>query len=119
MKAVKYGHRDTKKINLGTKHIYKYPIPTKKFDIARMVVNGRHPQKENHFILEHGCQFVMYVIKGKGKYHVGDEIFNVKKGDVVFVPTNTKFAVAGKLEYITFDVPAFYPEQSEEIEIKL
>ena len=33
------------------------------------------PEKENHFILEHVCQFVMYIIKGQGKYYVGDEIF--------------------------------------------
>jgi mannose-6-phosphate isomerase-like protein (cupin superfamily) len=57
---------------------------------------------------------MIYVIKGSGKIYVGDSIFQVTAGDVVDVPPGNKFACAGKdFEYITFDVPAFYPEQSE------
>jgi len=115
MKAKKFSFKDTNKIDLETKVISKYPLPTKLMAVSKMVIKGRHPIEKNKFIIEHDCQFVIYVNKGKGKIYAGDEIFNVKVGDVVFVPTDNKFAAEGKMEYITFDVPAFYTEQSEEI----
>jgi mannose-6-phosphate isomerase-like protein (cupin superfamily) len=57
----------------------------------------------------------MYVTKGTGQVFAGEETFEVKPEDVIFVPAKHKFAVEGDLEYITFDSPAFYPEQSKEI----
>lgn len=117
MKAQKYTFKDTNKIDLGTKVIYKYPTPTKEFDIAKMVVKGRHPQEQNKFILEHKCQFVTCITKGAGKIYAGNDVFEVAEGDVVFVPTDNKFAAEGDMEYITVDVPAFFMEQSEEVAI--
>lgn len=118
MKAAKYTFDKTDKIDLGTKTIFKYPTPMEELDIAKMVVNGRHPQDSNTFILEHACSFVMYILKGSGKIYAGDEVFEVKETDVVFVPKENKFAVEGNLEYITVDTPKFYLEQSEEINDK-
>jgi mannose-6-phosphate isomerase-like protein (cupin superfamily) len=115
MKSVKYSSNEAKKIDLGTKVIYKYPTPTKDMDIGLMVVKGRHPKDEKTFILETGCQFVMYVTKGGGIVYSGEEKYEVKVGDVVFVPTNNKFAAEGDMEYVTVDCPAFYTEQSKEI----
>lgn len=118
MKPRKYSFNQAKKIDLGEKIIYKYLTPTKQFDIAKMVVKGRHPKDKQKFILEHKCQFVIYITRGKGKIYAGNEIFKTTIGDVVFVPTENKFAVEGDIEYITVDVPAFFPEQSEEITVK-
>ena len=115
MKPIKYCSTDTNKIDLRTKVIYKYPTPTKSFDIGLMVVNGRHPENPKTFILETDCSFVMYITKGAGQVFVGEDIFKVESKDVVFVPANYKFAVEGDFEYITFDSPAFYPEQSTEV----
>lgn len=115
MKPAKYSFSDTTKVDLGTKVIHKYPTPTKSLDIAKMVVKGRHPEGPNTFILEHECQFVIYVIKGSGKIYAGEETFEVTVGDVVFIPTDNKFAVEGDLEYITVDNPAFFLGQTEEI----
>jgi mannose-6-phosphate isomerase-like protein (cupin superfamily) len=115
MKPFKYSQQDTNKIDLGTKVIFKYPSPTKLFEIARMEINDHHPQEPNKFLLEHDCQFAFYVIKGQGVIYASEEVFKVKVGDVVFVPKENKFAAEGNFEYITVNVPAFYPEQSEEI----
>lgn len=115
MQPVKYSQNDTNKIDLNTKIIYKYPTPTKLFDIGRMVLNGRHPEDKETFVLEKDCDFVMYIIKGSGKVFAGESIFDVQVDDVVFVPKGNKFAVEGEMEYITVDVPAFYPEQSSEV----
>jgi mannose-6-phosphate isomerase-like protein (cupin superfamily) len=116
MKAIKYTQNDTNKIDLGTKVIFKYPSPTKIFDVGRMVVDGRNPEGKNKYILESDCGFVLYVIKGEGKIYAGDEIFDVEINDVVFVPKGNKFAAEGKMEYVTVDVPAYYPEQSTDVE---
>lgn len=114
MKTRYYPHTVAAKIDLGTKVIYKFPTRTKLFDLAHMVVNGRHPENDKEFIVEYDCHFMIYVIKGSGKIHAGGEKFSVSVGDAVDVPPGNKFAVEGKgLEYITFDVPAFYPEQSQ------
>ena len=114
MKPTKYSSDKAAVVNLGTKVIYKFPTQTKLFELSRMVVNGRHPENPKEFILESDCHFMIYVIKGNGKIYAGEEIFSVSVGDVVDVPPRNKFACEGKgLEYITFDVPAFYPEQSE------
>lgn len=115
MKPVKYSPSDTTAIDLGTKKIYKYPTPTKSMDIARMVVKGRNPVDNDTYIIEHECQFFIYVIKGSGTIYAGEEVFSVKVGDVVFVPTDNKFASEGDMEYITVDNPAFFMEQSEEV----
>jgi mannose-6-phosphate isomerase-like protein (cupin superfamily) len=92
MKPTKYSVKDTNKIDLGTKVIHKYPNPTKDFDIGKMVVNGRHPQKANTFALESACSFVMYILKGSGKVYADDNVFDVEVEDVVFMPNNCKFA---------------------------
>lgn len=115
MKPTKYSFDQANRIDLGTKVIYKYPTPTKLFDVGRMVVKGRHPEDPQIFIIEHECSFVMYITRGKGRVYAGDKAFDVVPEDVVFVPSEHKFAVEGDFEYITFDAPAFYLEQSEEI----
>ena len=115
MKPLKIAKSNAYKIDLGNKIIYKYNLPTRMMSVAHMVVKGRHPDKG--FILESDCSFAMYTIKGSGKYMVGDEEFEVEVGDVVFVPSGNKFACEGDFEYITFDVPGYYPEQSMEVEL--
>jgi len=112
MEPTKYTTQDAREINQDTKVIYKYPTPTKDFDIARMVVKGRHPKDPQAFIIEKECSFVIYILRGKGKVYAGNETFELVAQDVMMVPNNTLFAVEGDMEYITFDSPAFYPEQS-------
>lgn len=115
MKPIKYSFSDARKIDQDTKVIYKYPTPTTMFDVGRMVVKGRHPQGATTFIIENDCSFVMYITKGTGRVFAGEQVFEVVAEDVVVVPARHKFAVEGDMEYITFDSPAFYPEQSQEI----
>jgi len=72
-------------------------------------------RKKDRLFIEHDCNFVIYVTKGKGIIYAGNEKFSIEPDDVIFVPVENKFAIDGHLEYITIDVPAFYLEQSEEI----
>ena len=112
MKPQKFTFDDAKKVDLGTKVIYKYPSLSKLIEVNYMVVNGRHPEKENEFIIDHDCHFIIYITKGKGRIYAGDEIFDVKIGDTVCVPPENKFAAEGKdFEYLTTESPGWYPEQ--------
>lgn len=114
MKAKKFAPADTRIVDLGTKIIYNYPSLPRLVELNHMVVNGRHPEDENKYVLEHDCQFILHVIRAEGKIYAGNEIFDVDVGDVVHVPTNTKFAAEGEgFEYITANVPAWYPDQAE------
>lgn len=117
MKPIKYTFEETNKIDLGTKVIYKYPSPDKTMDVGLMKVNGRNPENEKTFNIEHDCSFIIYVTSGNGIVYADDQKFLVTVGDVVFVPKNNKFAVEGVFEYVTVDTPAYYPEQSEEVEV--
>ena len=115
MKPVKYTRTDAKTINQGTKVIYKYPTPTKDMDIGKMVIKGRHPEEDDTYIIERESSFIIYVFKGTGEIYAGDETYMVGPKDVVFVPKGNKFAVRGKMEYITFNTPAFNPTKAETI----
>ena len=117
MKPAKLAFKETNLIDLGTKKIYQYPFKAKLISVAKMSVKGRNPQGRNNFFLEHKCNFIIYIIKGTGKIYAGKETFKVGVGDCVYVPLENKFAVEGKLEYVTVDTPAFFPEQSEEIKV--
>jgi mannose-6-phosphate isomerase-like protein (cupin superfamily) len=117
MKPEKIQKKDAKLIDLGGKRIYAYPLQTKMMSVAYMVVKGRNPTKKNTFLLEHDCQFIIYVTKGKGRIYTSNELFEVTVGDVVYIPTDNKFAVEGDMEYVTVDTPGYYPEQSTEIEV--
>ena len=119
MRPQKFTFKDTEKIDLKTKVIYKYPSLSRLLELNHMIVNGRHPENKDEHVIEHDCQFIIYITKEAGKVYAGDEIFNVKTGDVVYVPTENKFAVEGNnFEYITIDTPAWYPEQAETVSIK-
>lgn len=117
MQPQKYTSNETTTIDLGTKVIYKYPTPLDQCDVGKMVIHGRHPVGANSFIVEHECSFIMYILSGNGRVYAGDTTFEVKPEDVVFVPHGNQFAVEGDFSYITFDTPAYFPDQSEEITV--
>lgn len=107
--------KDTEVINLVTKKIHKYNLPTKILSVSYMKLNGRHPEGKKK-LLEKDCSYIMFVTEGKGKYIINEDIIEVKPQDVVFVRAGSTFVAEGKFEYLTVVVPAFYPNTTEEIE---
>jgi mannose-6-phosphate isomerase-like protein (cupin superfamily) len=100
-------------VDKGAKKIRKYTAPDKSLEINHMILNGRTPEKEGQFLCETKIHFMAFVIKGNGKMWVGDEVFKVSEGDCLDVPAGTKFAAEGyNFEYITAEIPAWYPEQA-------
>ena len=100
-------------VNKGVKKIRKYTAPDKSLEVNYMILNGRTPDKDGQFLCETKSHFMAFVIKGKGRMYVGNEVFEVSEGDCVDVPAGTKFAAEGNnFEYITAESPAWYPEQA-------
>jgi len=99
-------------VDLGAKIIRKYTALDKQLEVNHMILNGRTPEKAGTFLCETKVHFMAFVIKGKGKIFLGEEIFEVGEGDCVDVPLGTKFAAEGDFEYITAENPAWYPEQA-------
>lgn len=64
MKPQKFTFKDTKKVDLKTKVIHKYPTLSRLLELNHMAVNGRHPENKNEYIIEHNCQFIIYVTRG-------------------------------------------------------
>jgi len=54
---------------------------------------------------------LVYILKGKGRFHLGEESFNIKKGDIVFVPKNTFHSVQIKsrkmMQVLSVQTPYF------------
>lgn len=100
-------------INQGKKIIRKYTAPDKQLEINHMILNGRTSEKEGEFMSETKIHFMTFVIRGNGKMYVGDEIFEVGRGDCIDIPPGTRFAAKGyDFEYITVENPAWYPDQA-------
>ena len=53
---------------------------------------------------------IYYVISGEGKFKIKDDIYEVKKGDVIEIPPSTKFIFAGEMELLLIMNPQFTRE---------
>ena len=62
-----------------------------------------------HKHVQHSEQ--VYVLKGEGEMKLGDKIFTIKKGDLIFIPKNTVHAVKSTgvepLKVISIQSPRF------------
>ena len=50
---------------------------------------------------------IYYVIEGNGKFKINEEIYWVKKGDIIEIPPNTEFVFAGKMKLLLIMNPSF------------
>ncbi|MBI4162927.1 MAG: cupin domain-containing protein [Candidatus Aenigmarchaeota archaeon] len=79
--------------------------------VSYVKVSGRHGKIKTM----HEDRFY-YVIDGKGKFWVGDEMYEVIKGDVIFVPKKTPYDFEGKMEAVMFFTPCFDPTKEVKLE---
>lgn len=64
-------------------------------------------------IIEHKCDFIYYVLEGKGYFEINGKKENCASGELVVIPAGSKFRYIGKLRMLLVTTPAFYPEQEE------
>ncbi len=53
---------------------------------------------------------IYYALEGKGKFFIEKKEINIKKGDMVFIPKNTKYKDEGKLVLLAISSPRFDPK---------
>lgn len=57
---------------------------------------------------------IYYVIDGEGKFSIDGKIYDVKKEDLIYIPSNTEFVFAGKMRLLLIMNPAFRPQDGIE-----
>ncbi len=55
---------------------------------------------------------IYYVLDGKGKFKINNELFNVEKGDLIEIPKNTEFIFIGKMKLLLIMTPPFLADNN-------
>ena len=53
---------------------------------------------------------IYYVLSGNGKFKIKNDIYEVKKGNIIEIPPTTKFIFAGEMELLLIMNPKFKAE---------
>jgi len=64
-------------------------------------------------IIEHECDFIYYILEGKGYFLINDIKEKCSRGDLVVIPAGSKFSYKGKLKMIASSTPPWWEEQEE------
>lgn len=75
------------------------------YSVVRTHLNGKHP-----FMKNINSNRTYYLIDGEAIFVVENESFDVKSGEMIIIPKNTKYAFKGKFNAILIDCPAFDPK---------
>lgn len=72
------------------------------YSIVRTHLDGKHPFMENV-----KSNRTYYLLDGKAVFVFSDETIEIKSGEMLTIPKNTKYAFKGKFDAILIDCPAF------------
>lgn len=78
------------------------------FDFVVADLNGSHREYINKT-----SDRLYYFLEGEAFVTVGDESFECKKNDLVLIPKNTVYGLAGKAKFIKVTSPPFSPESEK------
>ena len=82
-----------------------------KFSVAKVKIVG-----EQKFGSDPNSDLAYFVLEGEGKFLVEDKEFSVKKGDLIFIPKNTKYKDSGHLTLLAVSSPRFDRDKRERFE---
>ncbi|MEV0231346.1 AraC family ligand binding domain-containing protein [Nonomuraea sp. NPDC050786] len=73
-------------------------------------ITGRVPAR----LLQQECDFVYYVIEGRGTFHIEDRCEHCNPGDLVTIPKGSKFTYEGDgLRMLLTSTPPWWPGQEQ------
>jgi mannose-6-phosphate isomerase-like protein (cupin superfamily) len=81
------------------------------FSVAKVILTG-----EQKFGSNPECDVAYFVLEGEGTFFFEDKEFSVKKGDLVFIPKNTKYKDSGDVTLLAISSPRYDGEKRESIE---
>lgn len=90
---------------------YQFDLERKGLDIKYIDCFKGHDQ----YCKDTESSLIYYVLEGRGKFSINNEIYNVEKGNVIEVPPDTEFVYAGNMKLILVMVPGYKPENNIEI----
>jgi len=61
--------------------------------------------------------FIFYIIEGGGTWYIEDHPNDVKAGDVIIIPPNTRFYYKGNLKQICITSPSWEPEFEHHVRV--
>jgi mannose-6-phosphate isomerase-like protein (cupin superfamily) len=64
-------------------------------------------------IIEHKCDFIYYILEGRGHFEINGQKEEFIQDDLVVIPAGSKFTYKGTCKMILITTPAFYIEQEE------
>lgn len=95
--------------------VWEYAYPSKLFNFATALINGRYPDKAR--VTNTECEEIYYVISGKGIVHSEKGDFKIKKGDLYFFEKAEKYWIEGKkLFLVLVNAPPWFAEQHKNID---
>lgn len=69
----------------------------------------RAPQRTS---LNRKSDIYYYILKGEGTFTFDENRIEVKEGDMVYVPKNTKYRDAGEMTMLGIAIPRFDPKET-------
>lgn len=85
---------------------------TPNLDLAVVEIKDRYPEKG--WARNTKVEMTYFVIEGKGKFYLEDEVFSLDIGDLVMIEKGKWYRVEGKMEVVMVSSPAWSPGQYEE-----
>jgi len=113
---------------MEAKHIKSENIEENDFGVIKVQNLLNNPDYENFSVAivrivgeqkfgsDPNCDLAYFVLEGEGNFFVEDKEFSVKKGDLIFIPKNTKYKDSGPLTLLTLSSPRFDRDKRERFE---
>ncbi|MEK7628582.1 MAG: cupin domain-containing protein [Patescibacteria group bacterium] len=99
----------------GVSKFSEYNLPFNHFSTGVSEIHGRYPT--TGFDVDTEIEAAWFVVAGTGTIFVGDREHLVAEGDMVFVPPNEKFWIAGNhLKLVVTSSPPWNAEQHKHID---
>ena len=74
------------------------------YSVVRTHLDGKHP-----FMKNIKSNRTYYILNGNGTFYFEKETINLKDGQMLLIPANTKYGFKGKFDALLIDCPAFNP----------
>ena len=97
-----YPLSDAKSFAFGDITGRDYGVPSSDFTLSHIAIDGAKARVKNTV-----SYFVFHIQSGAGSFEVDRQWFDVKAGDVVYVPKAVPYAYKGKMEFLEFMAPAY------------
>jgi mannose-6-phosphate isomerase-like protein (cupin superfamily) len=82
--------------------------PSARFDAVIAELDGPHG-----YFLNRRSEKAYFILEGSGEVLIEGQTTSVKPNDMVFIPTNTRHGIKGKLRFLVISSPPFNPKDEE------